>query len=1340
MARRWAFLGIALLSALSVVHCGSSSVPPPLEGSGDDTTGDSGTPVKPGPTPQPDSSVVDSTVSPVGDGSTPVDSTVSTDSAIPNTDTGIPTGPASAMTLNPASINFGPVPCGTTAAAQTVQVINNSTAPVSLAFYFEQNSGSFSASFLNPTSGQNLGSSVASLAVSAAVSLVITPVAVPTAPQTANTTNGYGDTLQLVVNGGSNTKNAIPVKEGAQGVIFVFNTSTVNFGDVPVNSTSPGQTVRVTNNGSQAANFTLTASVNGGGANPFAVTEPSATLASGATVSLSATFMPGAAASSTGVIALAQADSVPLCGPLPAGVTLSGSGVSGNVGVAPTTLSFGNTPCGTAAPQQGIYLSNVGGTEAYHWTATLTSGAAFYTLSPNPAQGNVAIGAVSEQGEDGGAPTFTVIPNVIPTNLTSIANGGFNGAISITTNSPNDTPHQIQLQMTAEGAIIAVAPTGTISFPSWSVGQTETETLNFINSGNENATLNLIPTSPFSAPSQITVNAGSTQPVPISFLPSAPQAFPGTLTLSAASGTTICNLNTLPGGGSGIALAGTGVTPVPPAVTLSATSINFGPVPCGSTTTLPSTLSVQNTGATSFQVTASLQNGSSSIFTATLTPTSPDGGTSVAGGSETTVTVSLPQMPQTASITPNAYADVLQLLFTSPNGAARSINVPLSITASGAIMAFQPSAVQFGTVAVNSTTNLPFTVVNSGNLPAEVQLTFAGLDAGVSEFGFAPLGLVDVNANASAALQASFASANTNPQIASLQMTPSSKSTNHFCAPMPSPLTLNGQGSTSTTVVTPASIDFGLTPCGQQATQALVTIQNTASSGSITWTASFLSGSAYYHLSQTTGPVNAQSSGSFTITPVAIPGLPAGSPVTPDFYAATLQVSTGTGTQPQLIQLHQTAQGVILTSSGNGATNFTALNFGGVSVNQTATTQFTITNTGNVAVDGVQLANANPVFAVNPNDVSQDGGVGSPQMLVFDLAPHESLAPAPEMTFTPTTVGAASDTAIYTLPAGTVLCAPAPPNFALSGTGLTGIAVSPTSLNFGLVPCGVSVGQGSLNPGANEGAAGQLVSINNKGVASTFTATFGHAPPNYTLWLQTSPPPQASYTLIQVNTAEPLPAGAITQLLVVPNTIQVPASTTPNSFGDTLTISTTSVGDVAHNISISETAKGAFLAFTPLSIKDTYSTPDYALGATVTQNFSFTNSGNVTADFYMTLTMNQGNDSSPLETYPFEVQPCQAYSVSSPFPNQCAPPGSCSGAAGPYSLTLPEFCTNIPYTTAGSAGSLFAGQTVTGVIESTGYPSALNFSQALGFINVVTVSTNLCSLPVPQIPLSEPSF
>ena len=1297
MFKRWAFAGLTLFFASAVLQCSSSNTKPEVL----TTEEDAGTPM-PTPTTTPTSTP------PSTDAGGP-DSTV-TDGGTDSTITP-PSGPPVAMSLSPNTVNFGAVSCGTTAPSQTVQVINPSTSPVSLGFYFVQNKGAFTAAFVNPVTQQSLGNSVTSLAPSAAVSLVITPVAVPTAPQTADMA-GYKDTLQVVVNGGNLTANAIPVQESPAGVVFVFNTTNVQFGDVPVNTTSPAQTIGVTNTGTVAANFNLAISVSGdAGGNPFSVTQqPTSPLAAGPGDSLTVTFNPPTPETWTGTASIVQRDSMPLCAPLPTPVALTGRGVTGNVGIAPTSITFGPEPCGGTAPSQGIYLSNVNGTASYHWAAALSLGSAA-NFQISPPSGNVAAGAQSGYGQDGGVPTITVTPAAIPQNLATIPD--YKAEVDITIDGVS---HPVSLDMSASGVIVTASGAAlsgtTFAFGNDATGQTATQTLNLNNTGNTTANLNLAATAPFGVQPTVSIPANTVVSIPVTFQPGSAQPYNGTLTINPAPGTTLCNA--LPGGGTGFTLTGTGVAPVPPSVSLSANNLNFNSIACGATNTLPLSVTVQNTGSTyPFTVAASLQNGASSIFKAQV------GSGAVQPGSEATVSVSLPQMPQVASITPDAYADVLQILVTSSINSAVTENIPIHVTASGAIMAFQPTALDFGTVPVNSTTNLPFTVVNSGNLPAEVDLQFNGAGAGdagsASQFSRTPLGLVDVNGGQSAQITAAFLAADTTPQSGALTMSASNKSSNHFCAPMPSPLTLTGQGSNTTTIVTPTSIDFGLTNCGAQAGQATVTIKNTASTGSVAWSAKFLSGGASYQLSASSGTVNASSSGTFNVIPNSIP---TNSAVTPDLYAATLQVTSGANIQTQLIQIHQTAQGVILQTSGNGATNFTALNFGGVSVNQTATAQFAITNNGNFPINNVQLANSNAAFAVNPSAAASDAGAASPQTLTFSLAPQQTLVS--DVTFTPSAVQTYNDTATYTfaLPTGTVFCGATPPNFTLNGSGNTGIAVSPTNLNFGFVQCN------SAPP------AGQQITISNKGGATTWSGTFGRGVQNQPSYYSLE---DMSGNPIAAGSQQTLPAGTSITVVVVPVKIVPPANTSANAFSDTLTITTGASGDSPHVISITETAQGAFLAFSPLAI--TGNPP--AIGSTGSQTFQISNSGNLAASYYIAVTMTQGNDTSI--KYPTNPGACQAYTQSSPYPNQCAPPGSClTSSNASYSIVLPEFCTNLAYT-QGSPGSLFGGQTQNGVIESTGYPEG-QFTQAQGYITLFPINTILCSDTVPTIPLSETAF
>ena len=361
--------------------------------------------------------------------------------------------------------------------------------------------------------------------------------------------------------------------------------------------------------------------------------------------------------------------------------------------------------------------------------------------------------------------------------------------------------------------------------------------------------------------------------------------------------------------------------------------------------------------------------------------------------------------------------------------------------------------------------------------------------------------------------------------------------------------------------------DNGFVNCGASATSVPVTISNTGTS-SLKWSAKLSAGAAFYTLSPVEGTVNAGQSAIMQVIPQAVP---ATSAVTPDLYGGVVIIQTSASNDTtHVIQLHQTARGVILTSTlGNG------FNFNSQAVAQSAQSTFSMTNVGNVAA-AVKLGVAGPVFSVSP--------------ATFTIDP--SVPKAPVITFTPPIASGYTDTLITSIDTsggGTpvALCGPLPVNALLQGAGDNSVFISPTNLDFGLTICG-----GLAAPSQN-------FQLQNKGAGITFTYAFAKA--------AASP-----YTLTQTGgTPGSVGAGLTQSFMIASNAIPKPSRTDANFFGDTLTITTNDgSGPKLHTITLSQTARGAVLQYAPNAI----STGGPA-GASQFAGFSVTNVGNYQGTF-----------------------------------------------------------------------------------------------------------------------------
>lgn len=220
----------------------------------------------------------------------------------------------------------------------------------------------------------------------------------------------------------------------------------------------------------------------------------------------------------------------------------------------------------------------------------------------------------------------------------------------------------------------------------------------------------------------------------------------------------------------------------------------------------------------------------------------------------------------------------------------------------------------------------------------------------------------------------------------------------------------------------------------------------------------------------------------------------------------------------------------------------------------------------------------------NKGDFDVDVEVGTPTVALFStLVPKFTMAakssgPATGFRFSPISLGNI-DATVPIRYRGPVCDAPRS-EWSLRGHGVNGIAVSPGTIDYGLVDCG-TVGKP------------QPVKITNP---TSFPAgvyvAFG-SPDRFE--------PIPSFTL---------PPGDTAELPVVPKQLPPEASTAPNAFGDTMTITTNVSGDYPHVVKLEQTAYGAVLSM-PATTNAGRVLIDAAPNKTV--SIALTNSGNAPA-------------------------------------------------------------------------------------------------------------------------------
>lgn len=195
----------------------------------------------------------------------------------------------------------------------------------------------------------------------------------------------------------------------------------------------------------------------------------------------------------------------------------------------------------------------------------------------------------------------------------------------------------------------------------------------------------------------VSLTAGQTLSVPVTFTPAAPGGAAGSLTFTTSAGTVPFDLH-----GTGTQ-AGLSATPA---------SVAFGTVPTGATQT--TSVTIANTGTSTVTITGS--TAPTGAFTATGFPA--DGSTLAAGAS---VSVGV-------SFAPTADGPQSSSLVVASD--AGSVTVPLNGTAvtGSAHLSITPNPLDFGPVAVGSSATKTFTISNTGNI--KLTLTKAAPPAG----------------------------------------------------------------------------------------------------------------------------------------------------------------------------------------------------------------------------------------------------------------------------------------------------------------------------------------------------------------------------------------------------------------------------------------------------------------------------------------------------------------------------------------------------------------------------------------------------------------------------------
>ena len=379
------------------------------------------------------------------------------------------------------------------------------------------------------------------------------------------------------------------------------NASSLAFGSVQVGSNSSLSEI-LTNTGGSTVTISQ-ATTNGAG---FSVSGPPlpVTVASNQSVTFTATFVPASAGAASGALSIVSGASNS-----PLSVPLSGTGVAkGQLGSNPASFSFGNIQVGTSNSLTGT-LTNTGGSSLTISAAT-ASGTGFSVSG-------LALPVTLNAGQ---STSFTV-------HFSPTASGAVSGSVSITSNGANPN---LSIPLTGTGVTqgTLTANPASLAFGSVQVGSSTNLSETLTNTGGSTVTISQANVSgagfSISGLNSFPINLTANQSVTFTatFTPTSAGAASGSL--SVVSNASNSPLN--------IALSGTGTAAGQLAV--SPTSLSFGNVVVGSSSSLNGTLTASGASVTvqpasptnsefvlsGISLPTTLAAGQSAAFSVTFTP------------------------------------------------------------------------------------------------------------------------------------------------------------------------------------------------------------------------------------------------------------------------------------------------------------------------------------------------------------------------------------------------------------------------------------------------------------------------------------------------------------------------------------------------------------------------------------------------------------------------------------------------------------------------------------------------------------------------------------------------
>jgi hypothetical protein len=561
--------------------------------------------------------------------------------------------------------------------------------------------------------------------------------------------------------------------------------SSLGFGSQRVGTTTAAQTTTLTNSGTAALTIGSIA-VTGANAGDFAQTNTCpATLAAGASCTITVRFTPGATGSRAANVTVTDN-----AAGSPHIVALSGTGTAPAVSLTPGSLAFGSRPTGTTSAAQSSTVKNTGTAPLAVSSISLTGANAADFAQTNTCPATLAANATCTISV-----TFT--PSALGDRAASVTVG----------DDAADSPQGLALSGTGTPAAPAVslAP-ASIAFVPQRVGTT---------SGAQTSTL----TNSGSAPLAIT-SVGLAGANPGDFAQT--NDCPGTLaigascTISATFGPTVAgtrNANVSIGDDAAgsphlLPLSGAGTAP---AVSLTPSALAFAAQMIGTTSAGQAT-TLKNAGSASLAVT-NIAIGGADAGDYAQTNTCP---ATLAPNASCTISV---------TFSPSAAGNRSASVTITDDAADNPQSVPLNGmgTAPAPAVSLAPGSLSFGSQRVGTTGAVQATTLqNSGLAPLTItSIALAGANPGdFSESDTCPVSPATLAAGATCTISVTFTPLATGSRSAAVSVTDDAAGSPHAVA-------LGGTGTAPAVSLTPGALTFGSQLVGTTSPAQTTTLKNT---------------------------------------------------------------------------------------------------------------------------------------------------------------------------------------------------------------------------------------------------------------------------------------------------------------------------------------------------------------------------------------------------------------------------------------------------------------------------------------------------------------------------------